>query len=123
MIINVSEYDFERLVTGRCDWSGIAGLGKYSHGFEMYMEGENPFKPVFPGWKHIYYVGSEYSSVIFCRSFLDSIGETYEILFDLDNDSQWCIVTNYEHPVWCEHADEMRAHNEALELDRLGTTR
>ena len=48
-------------------------------------------------WAHAYWLGDHWSTVIFARSFLDTIEEPYEVLWDLAENPtcQFVIVTNY----------------------------
>ena len=48
-------------------------------------------------FKKAYWIGKEYSSVIFAKIFLTSQNEPYQILWDLNScaDGEWVVLTDY----------------------------
>lgn len=46
-------------------------------------------------FKKAYWIGNEYSSVIFAKMFLTSINQPYQILCDCNQDGEWVVITNY----------------------------
>ena len=49
-------------------------------------------------YKQGYWLGEEYSSVLFAKMFLSAQGYSYQVLWDMaeNPNPQWLIVTNYE---------------------------
>lgn len=52
-------------------------------------------------WQRIYWLGSQYTTVLLARSFLEAIGEAYQIVYDEAqwDDGRvlgWAILTDYE---------------------------
>ena len=97
VVIQVNAQDFERLCENSGKWAGLnEPLGR----FEGLDSGE---PPSFREWRSIYWLGDNYTTVIFARAFLAARGFDYEILWDTAGPVDgpmfgWCILTDYEEP-------------------------
>jgi hypothetical protein len=92
----VTAYDFDLLTNASMEWS-------------PFVDQVARFEKIWPNdgiifdsrwrsdWARAYWVGDQWATVLFARSFLDSIGETYEVVWDLaeNPDCQFVILTNY----------------------------
>lgn len=83
----VTHRDFSRLYPIRMQW----GVVKDRYRFETDENEEVNFT-----FQHAYFLGDNYSSVIFAKMFLVSKGYKYQVLWDTTL-LQWLIVTNYNH--------------------------
>jgi len=93
VVIQVTAGDFERL----CENSGKWGLGDGSGRFED-LDGRPPSSRQ---WARIYWLGRDYTAVIFARAFLDARGYEHEILYDTASGEGgpmfgYVILTDYE---------------------------
>jgi hypothetical protein len=59
-------------------------------------------------WRQIYWTGDEYVNLLLARSFLEALGEDYQVAVDEGADEQgrangWVILTDWLSPVWVRH--------------------
>lgn len=95
MEILFTGHDFDRMISSSTRWKD--GVSEFSDQFENYTDQGQPYdKPVFPGWTYAYWIGEEYTAVVLAKSFLSSLNEGYEVLWDTSDEFYgWVIVTNY----------------------------
>ena len=96
VVIQVTAGDFERLCENSGKW---AGSGLPLRRFESLDDSEpSPFSD----WQRIYWLGDNYTAVIFARAFLAARGFEYEVLFDTASDEGsnrmygYVILTDYQ---------------------------
>lgn len=91
-MFKVTGYDVVRIM------SDYIGKGDYNcRAFERYEDGHDVFEPMFPGWKHVLILGTEYTDVIMVRAYLDGRGAEYAVhMFTYD--CRWVIATSYDIP-------------------------
>ena len=94
VVVQVTARDFEQLWENSSSW----GLGEGSGRFED-LDGRPPSSRQ---WRRIYWLGRNYTAVIFARAFLAARGCGYEVLFDTASDEGsnrmygYVILTDYE---------------------------
>lgn len=90
-----TDHDFARLINSSTRWKD--GVSEFAGQFENYTNAGMPYNaPISTDWLYAYWLGEEYVSVVFAKSFLTSIGEGYEALWDTSTEFHgWVIVTNY----------------------------
>ena len=95
VVIQVTAADFGRLCENSSAW---AGSGMPLRRFESLDDSE----PSSWQWKRIYWLGDNYTAVIFARAFLAARGYDYEVLRDTASDEGsnrmygYVILTDYE---------------------------
>lgn len=125
-MVEMTGEDFERLTNNSTAWSNSwTNPGKRADGRDVSWrhqveEGrfEHAQKPYDTepkdDWHVIYWVGSSWSDVMLCRSFLAAEGYEYEILLDLATMvegtpekpgqlPEYVILTDYLSPVWMKN--------------------
>lgn len=95
IVISMDAEDFERLCENSGKW---AGWTPPACGFET-MDISEP--PSFREWRRIYWLGGNFTAVIFARAFLAARGFDYEVLFDTAEHLNgqlygYVILTDYE---------------------------
>ena len=102
--IRMSPEDFERL----CENSGDL-RNAFPALFDRLRDGGKPAN-MRRQWRQIYWIGAEYPSLLLARSFLEAIGEDYQVVVDEGADEHglpygWVILTDYLSPVWAAQAE------------------
>ena len=105
VIVRISPEDFERLSEN----SGNLHQA-FPALYERLRDGGKPAVMRRP-WRQIYWTGQEYVNLLLARSFLEAIGEDYQVVVDEGADETgrangWAILTNYLSPVWARLAEE-----------------
>ena len=96
VVVQVTAADFERLCENSGEWPGWQW---HTGRFET-MDISQP--PSFREWRRIYWLGDNYTAVIFARAFLAARGFEYEVLSDRASDAGsdrmygYVILTDYE---------------------------
>ena len=97
MNINMTAFDFERLIIVACTWT--PDISGQDYRFDKVTE-SSPGIPIAAwrtDWSYAYFVGDQWAAVIFAKSYLESIGEEYELLWDMANDfGSYVFITNYK---------------------------
>ena len=97
VVIQVSATDFERLCENSGQWAGwTPPAGR----FESIDTAGNPF-PSARQWQCAYWVGDNWTTVIFARAFLAARGFDYEVVYDTAEHPNgrlygYVILTDYE---------------------------
>ena len=98
--MTITEQDFQFLVTTSMEWEKYDFGSQVEDGrFEHYV-GDTHRAPIRHDWKVAYWLGEDYTTVLFAKAFLDDLGEPYELLWDLveNPECSWVLVTNYLTP-------------------------
>ena len=103
--IRLSPEDFDRL----CENSGDLRQA-FPALYERFRDGADQ-AVMRCEWRHIYWMGDDYTRLLLARSFLDAIGEPCQIAVDEGADDQgrangWVILTDYASPVWAKNSNE-----------------
>ena len=96
VVIQVTAEDFSRLCENSMLWAG----GRWDDQSGRF-EDLNGGTPSTRQWKRIYWLGPDYTAVIFARAFLNARGFDHEILYDTASDQGrpmygWVILTDYQ---------------------------
>ena len=92
----VTAYDFDLLTNTSMEWSPFVDqVARFEKIWPADGPGVDPWWRL--DWARAYWVGDQWATVLFARSFLDSIGEPCEVVWDLaeNPDCQFVILTNY----------------------------
>lgn len=91
--ITMDANDFNRLVDVSMLWHGGHGWRDQPGRFEP-VDGEPPVNTT---WARAYWVGDHWLSVMVIRSYLASLGEPCEVLWDMAEDAaEYVVLTNYQ---------------------------
>jgi len=95
--LRINGDDFDRLTLNSMRWSASDWYDQADR-FETTSRGEE----INWGWTYAYWVGDAWANVILARVYLESIGEPYQVLWDMveNPDPSWVILTNYTAEAW-----------------------
>lgn len=91
IILDLDAEDFNRLCNNSARW------GNNFRDHESHFETIGADREISWDWRYAYWVGLEWTSVIFARSYLDSIGQRYQVVWDMveNPDMSYVILTDY----------------------------
>ena len=104
MNINLTALDFELLRNNDMAWADIVRhSADLPNRFEPVSAYTIKGKTIAAGycWKRVYWFGSEYSAVFLAKTYLENLGQDYELLWDTAHDWDkpdfgYVILTDYE---------------------------
>jgi hypothetical protein len=96
MSYTITATDFQYLWNTATNWKGNNGLD-WKDQEERFEKTGDCDEKINWEFKKVYWIGKEYSSVIFAKIFLTSINQTYQILWDLNGceEGEWVVLTDY----------------------------
>lgn len=99
--ITMDHKDFEQLAYTSTRWADDTGTNRWMEQADRFeLHGDDT--EINWTFRYVFWVGDEWVNVMFARAFLDSIGQPYQILWDMveNPDMSWVILTNYSTDVW-----------------------
>ena len=95
VVIQVTARDFERLCENSGEWAGWTPPAGRFEGID------GDLFPTARQWQCVYWVGGDWTAVIFARAFLDARGFDYEVVFDTAENVRgtmygYVILTDYQ---------------------------
>lgn len=101
--VNMDEDDFQHLAITSMRWC-------YPGGRNDWIEQEGRFElhrdDTEINWQYGYafWLGTEWTTVLLARAYLDTLGHPYQILWDLaeNPDMSWVLLTDYETASWAQ---------------------
>jgi hypothetical protein len=104
--IKMDEHDFDMLSETSMHWGPSWADHLATGRFEDMSPGATfaPLPQSVLNWEMVYWVADDWSHVMFMRSYLESLGEPYQLLWDMDySGGKYAILTNYVNASWRKH--------------------
>lgn len=99
--VTLDENDFELLAHTSMRWS-------YPDGRNDWTQQEGRFflvkheEDINWQYRHAFWLGTEWTTVLLARAYLDAVGQPYQVLWDMveNPDMSWVIITDHEPAGW-----------------------
>lgn len=114
MTVTMTEQDFEQLTVSSMRW-GVSWEHHFADGRFEDMTPGVPFDVLnreYLKYTMAYWTDDDWTKIIFLRSFLDNLGHTSVVLWDMGMEN-YCVLTNYKTQTWFD-LDAREAKNGSL---------
>jgi len=101
IVLQLDAEDFNRLLVRTSKWEGSGWQERQEQKDVFQTIGADDRAAIGWHWRYAFWVGPQWATVIFARSYLDSAGHAYQILFHLpdEGDPSYVILTDYPGPI------------------------